>query len=146
MGPEFKVYQAQVVKNAAALAGELASRGFKLVSGGTENHLMLLDLTGKGVTGHEAESALDIAGITVNKNGIPFDEKPPTVTSGIRIGTPIVTTRGMREPEMALIAGMVADVIHDVKDAAVLSRVREKAEALALRFPVYQGSTASAEF
>jgi len=146
MEPEFKDYQAQVVKNAAALAGELAAKGFKLVSGGTDNHLMLLDLTGKGVTGHEAESALDIAGITVNKNGIPFDEKPPTVTSGIRIGTPIVTTRGMREPEMAMIAEMVADVIHDIKDAANLSRIREKAEALALRFPVYQGSTASAEF
>lgn len=146
MEPEFKVYQAQVVKNAVALAGELASKGFKLVSGGTENHLMLLDLTVKGVTGHEAETALDIAGITVNKNGIPFDEKPPTVTSGIRIGTPIVTTRGMKEPEMAMIAEMVADVIHDIKDAAVLSRVRDKAEALALKFPVYQGFETSAGY
>jgi len=142
--PEFKQYQAQVVRNAAALADGLASRGFRLVSGGTDNHLMLVDLGGKGVTGQEAESALDLAGITVNKNGIPFDEKPPTVTSGIRIGTPIVTTRGMREPEMALIAEMVDEVIGDIKDASNLERVRDKARALALRFPVYDRDTASA--
>jgi glycine hydroxymethyltransferase len=145
MEPEFKQYQAQVVKNANALAEGLIKRGFTLVSGGTDNHLMLVDLTNKGVTGQEAESALDLAGITVNKNGIPFDEKPPTITSGIRIGTPIVTTRGMKEPEMAEIADMVSSVIDDVKDAANLARVREKARALAMKFPVFERHEASAE-
>jgi glycine hydroxymethyltransferase len=135
--PEFKLYQAQVVKNARALAEGLMAGGFSLVSGGTDNHLMLVDLTNKVVTGQEAEAALDIAGITVNKNGIPFDEKPPTVTSGIRLGTPIVTTRGMKEAEMAEIAGMVAEVTADIKDAATLARVRERSKSLALRFPVY---------
>jgi len=144
MQPAFKDYQAQVVKNAAVLAREMVSRGFNIVSGGTDNHLMLIDLTNKGVTGHEAEIALDIAGITVNKNGIPFDEKPAAVTSGIRMGTPIVTTRGMKEPEMAQIAGMVADVIDNIKDPAALARVSEKARTLAERFPVYETLGASA--
>lgn len=144
MEPEFKQYQAQIVKNAAVLAEELVARGFKLVSGGTDNHLMLIDLTNKGVTGKDAEAALDLAGITVNKNGIPFDEKPPTVTSGIRIGTPTVTTRGMKEAEMVLIADMVADAINDIKDAANLARIREKALELAARFPVYESQGTSA--
>ncbi len=144
MEADFKDYQAQVVRNAAALADGLIKRGFSLVSGGTDNHLMLVDLTNKGVTGVEAESALDLAGITVNKNGIPFDEKPPTVTSGIRVGTPIVSTRGMKETEMELIADMIADVVQDIKDAANLERVREKAKALALRFPVYEKLRAEA--
>ncbi len=142
--PEFRSYQAQVVRNASILAEELAARGFDLVSGGTDNHLMLVDLTNKGVTGREAEAALDLAGITVNKNGIPFDLKPPTVTSGIRIGTPIVTTRGMKEPEMAEIAGLIASVIHDINDSENLERVRERAKALAMQFPVYEGHGASA--
>jgi glycine hydroxymethyltransferase len=142
--PEFRAYQAQVVRNASTLADELIARGFDLISGGTDNHLMLVDLTNKGVTGKEAEAALDIAGITVNKNGIPFDLKPPTITSGIRIGTPIVTTRGMKEPEMAEIAEMIASVIHDINDASNLERVRERAKALALQFPVYEGFGASA--
>jgi len=144
--PEFKVYQAQVLKNARVLAQGLKDRGFRLVSAdpgeggnpGTENHLMLVDLTDKGVTGQEAEVALDAAGITVNKNGIPFDEKPPTVTSGIRLGTPIVTTRGMKEPEMDEVADMVAMAIAGVKDAARLSGIRERAKALAMKFPVYE--------
>jgi len=138
MTPEFKTYQAQVVKNASALATGLTSRGFTLVSGGTDNHLMLVDLTGKGITGHEAESALDIAGITVNKNGIPFDEKPPTVTSGIRLGTPIVTTRGMKESDMDTIAGMIAEVAVEGRDAHRMEDVRVRAKAMALRFPVYE--------
>ncbi|MGC2423378.1 MAG: serine hydroxymethyltransferase [Nitrospirota bacterium] len=142
--PEFRTYQAQVVRNASTLADELIARGFDLISGGTDNHLMLVDLTNKGVTGKEAETALDIAGITVNKNGIPFDLKPPTITSGIRIGTPIVSTRGMKEPEMAEIAEMIASVIHDISDASNLERVRERAKTLALQFPVYEGHGASA--
>ncbi len=142
--PEFRAYQAQVVRNASTLAEELVARGFDLVSGGTDNHLMLVDLTNKGVTGREAEAALDLAGITVNKNGIPFDLKPPTVTSGIRIGTPIVTTRGMKEPEMAEIADMIASVIHDINDAGNLDRVRERARALCSQFPVYEQHGASA--
>jgi glycine hydroxymethyltransferase len=142
--PEFKQYQTQVVMNARALAEGLASRGFTLVSGGTDNHMMLVDLTNKGVTGQEAESALDLAGITVNKNGIPFDEKPPTITSGIRIGTPIVTTRGMMEPEMEQVAIMVDQVIGDIKSAANLENVRERARSLALKFPVFDRDTASA--
>jgi len=145
MEPEFKQYQVQVIKNANSLAEGLIKRGFKLVSGGTDNHLMLVDLTNKGVTGQEAESALDMAGITLNKNGIPFDEKPPTITSGVRLGTPIVTTRGMKEREMAEVADMMASVIHDIKDEANLARVRERAKALALRFPVYERREASAE-
>ncbi|MBI5694482.1 MAG: serine hydroxymethyltransferase, partial [Nitrospirae bacterium] len=144
MQPEFKVYQAQVVKNAQALAAGLVARGFSLVSGGTDNHMMLVDLTNKGVTGQEAETALDIAGITLNKNGIPFDEKPPTITSGIRIGTPIVTTRGMMEPEMEQIAGMITEVIAGIKDAGTLARVSDRAKALALRFPVYESLAAPA--
>jgi len=144
MEPEFKQYQTQVVSNARALATGLMDRGFSLVSGGTDNHLMLVDLNEKGVTGHEAESALDLAGITVNKNGIPFDEKPPTVTSGIRMGTPIVTTRGMKESEMDLIAGMTADVIADIKDAARMAKVREATRCLAAKFPVYGRQEASA--
>jgi len=144
MEPEFRSYQEQVVSNARALAEALTTRGFNLVSGGTDNHLMLIDLTNKGVTGVEAESALDLAGITVNKNGIPFDEKPPTVTSGIRLGTPIVTTRGMKEAEMAEIASMVSDVIDDIKDAGNLARVRERAVRLATSFPVYNRQGASA--
>jgi len=144
MEPEFRTYQEQVVKNAKALAAALMERGFKLVSGGTDNHLMLIDLTSKGVTGQEAEAALDLAGITVNKNGIPFDEKPPTVTSGIRLGTPIVTTRGMKESEMVEVASMIADVIHDIKDAGNLQSVRERAVRLATGFPVFGAQGASA--
>ena len=102
--PEFAAYQRQIVANAKRLAANLAAAGFRLVSGGTDNHLMLVDVFSKGVTGKVAEAALDKAGITVNKNAIPFDQNPPMVASGIRLGTPAVTTRGMREPEMDLIA------------------------------------------
>jgi glycine hydroxymethyltransferase len=144
MEPEFKEYQEQVIKNARALAAGLTSRGFELFSGGTDNHLMLVDLTNKGVTGQEAETALDLAGITLNKNGIPFDQKPPTITSGIRIGTPIVTTRGMKEAEMDNIAALVAEVIDNIKDPGVIARVAEKARALATSYPIFEGRGAAA--
>ena len=111
MTKEFKGYQRQVVRNAKVLAEKLEGAGFKIVSGGTDNHLILIDLTNKGITGKEAEEILGQAGITVNKNMIPFDQRTPMVTSGIRIGTPIVTTRGMREKEMTLIASFIAEVL-----------------------------------
>ncbi|MCX7915855.1 MAG: serine hydroxymethyltransferase, partial [Verrucomicrobiae bacterium] len=136
MEPAFKQYQQQVVKNAAALADALAARGFRIVSGGTDNHLMLVDLRPKKLTGKIAQEALDRAGITVNKNMIPFDPEKPTVTSGIRIGTPAVTTRGMKEVEMEEIAGYIAEVLECPDDAAVQARVREKVRELTARFPL----------
>lgn len=137
--PEFKTYQKQIVKNAQAMADELINQGFRLVSGGTDNHLMLVDLTAKGVTGKEAQEALDRAFITVNKNGIPFDEKGPQVTSGIRIGTPAVTTRGMKENEMRLIASWIAEVIKDIGNDKKVKAVAEKVKTLCNQFPLYEG-------
>src|SRR5690606_24711352 len=113
LSPEFKTYQQQIVRNAARLATALAGAGFRLVSGGTDNHLMLVDVFSKGLTGKVAEAALGRAGITVNKNAIPFDKNPPMVGSGVRIGTPAVTTRGMREADMDVIAGLIARVLAD---------------------------------
>ncbi|MGD0235308.1 MAG: serine hydroxymethyltransferase, partial [Syntrophorhabdales bacterium] len=113
MAPEFKAYQEQIMKNARLLAGSLAKKGYRIVSGGTDNHLFLVDLTGKGITGMEAERALERSGIMVNKNLIPFDTRGPNTTSGIRIGTPAVTTRGMKEQEMEAIADMIDTVLHD---------------------------------
>ncbi len=136
--PEFAGYQRQIVANAVALAEALARRGFRLVSGGTDTHLMLVDVAQKGITGKAAETALDAAGITVNKNGIPFDEKPPTVTSGIRIGTPAVTTRGMREPEMDRIAQLIAEILAEVEDAARQRRVAAAVRELCGQFPLYR--------
>jgi glycine hydroxymethyltransferase len=136
---EFAQYQGQIVKNAKALADELMKLGFRLVSGGTDNHLMLVDLTDKDVTGKDAQEILDITGITVNKNGIPFDTKGPMVTSGIRIGTPAVTTRGMKEPEMKLIAGFIAQVLLNRENEGKIKEVREGVKALCDRFPLYQG-------
>ena len=135
--PAWRAYQGQIVKNAAALAEAMTARGFRLVSGGTDTHLLLVDLTGKGVTGKDAQEALDRAWITVNKNGIPFDTKGPMVTSGIRIGTPAVTTRGMGEPEMALIAGLIDKVLGKLGDAAMEAAVRTEVQALTSRFPLY---------
>jgi glycine hydroxymethyltransferase len=135
--PEFKAYQQQIVKNAQALADELKNEGFRLVSGGTDNHLMLVDLTAKGVTGKDAQEALDRAAITVNKNGIPFDTQGPMVTSGIRIGTPALTTRGMKENEMRLIASLIADVINHINDEQKIKAVAEKVKTLCARFPLY---------
>jgi glycine hydroxymethyltransferase len=136
--PEFKAYQTDVVRNASRLASVLQEREYRIFSGGTDNHLMLIDLSSKGLTGKEAESALDRAGITVNKNAIPFDERPPSVTSGIRLGTPCVTTRGMREAEMEEIAGLIDRVLGGVDEASRIDEVRQKVRALCLKHPVYQ--------
>jgi glycine hydroxymethyltransferase len=135
--PEFKSYQEQIVKNAARLAAGLASAGFRLVSGGTDNHLMLVDVFSRGLTGKVAEAALGRAGITVNKNAIPFDQNPPMVASGVRIGTPAVTTRGLREPEMDLVASLIARVLAAPSDEAVLAAVKADVQALCRRFPLY---------
>jgi len=130
----FKVYQQQVIKNAKGLAQSLLSKGYAIVSGGTDNHLMCVNLTHVGVTGKEAEEALDIAGITVNKNAIPFDERPPAQASGIRLGTPVVTTRGMKEKEMELIAAFIDTVLKNRKDERVLASVRSEVTALCKQF------------
>jgi glycine hydroxymethyltransferase len=137
--PEFKVYQGQIVKNAKALAEALAKTGLRIVSGGTDTHLMLVDLRPKKLTGKVAEKALEEAGITVNKNTIPFDPETPFVTSGIRIGTPAVTTRGMKEKEMEVIAGCIGEVLNDVENAALKERVRGDIEKLCRKFPLYEG-------
>ena len=134
--PEFKQYQQQVVKNAQALAAALEDDDIRLVSGGTDNHLMLVDLSKTGVTGKDAAIALDKAAITVNKNAIPFDTKSPFVTSGIRIGTPAVTTRGMKEAEMGKIAEFIKRVIRHADNDAVLAQVREEVIAMTTAFPL----------
>jgi glycine hydroxymethyltransferase len=137
MEPGFVEYQQQIVVNARRLAAGLASAGFRLVSGGTDTHLMLVDVFSRGLTGKVAEAALGQAGITVNKNAIPFDKNPPMVASGIRIGTPAVTSRGMREPEMDAIAAFIARALASPEDGAVLSAVRSEVEALCRKFPLY---------
>jgi len=137
--PSFRAYQKQVVQNARTLAAALVERGFQLVSGGTDNHLLLVDLHNKNVTGRDAELALDRVGITVNKNAVPFDDRPPTVTSGIRLGTPAVTTRGMREEEMAEIADLIASVVQNMGSEEVMRRVRRRVEELVAGFPLYPG-------
>jgi glycine hydroxymethyltransferase len=141
--PSFKEYSRQVVANAQALARALVARGYQLVSGGTDNHLMLVDLRNKGLTGKAAEKALDVAGITVNKNTVPKETQSPFVTSGIRIGTPAVTTRGLREAEMARIAELIDQVLVAVDDAGVAERVREEVRALASAFPLYPAQQAA---
>jgi glycine hydroxymethyltransferase len=144
MEPSFKEYQWQVVANAKALAEGIAARGFRIVTGGTDNHLFLVEVHSRGITGSDAEKALDRAGITVNKNAIPFDPLPPMKGGGIRLGTPSLTTRGMREPEMLQIAGWIADVLtslqnaHDSNGPQVEQRVRKQVAELAARFPIYQ--------
>ena len=135
--PSFAEYQRQIVANAAALARALSDAGFRLVSGGTDNHLMLVDVFSKGITGKVAEAALGKAGITVNKNAIPFDQNPPMVASGIRVGTPAVTTRGMREGEMGLIAELVTRALKTPDDDGALGRIRAEVEALCRKFPLY---------
>jgi glycine hydroxymethyltransferase len=135
--PSFADYQKQIVANARRLAANLSAAGFRLVSGGTDNHLMLVDVFSKGLTGKVAEAALGKAGITVNKNAIPFDKNPPMVASGIRIGTPAVTSRGMREPEMDVMADLIARALSAPEDATVLGAVKGEVEALCRRFPLY---------
>jgi glycine hydroxymethyltransferase len=137
--PEFKVYQKKVLANATKLSEELAARGFRIVSGGTDNHLMLVDLTDKGVSGKEAEVLLDKAGITVNKNLIPFDKKSPFVTSGVRLGTPAVTTRGMGEKEMGAIASFIDRAIAAGNDEDKLSGIRNEVKEMLKNFPLYAG-------
>ena len=140
MTPEWKAYQRQVVANARALADALMERGYRLVSGGTDNHLMLVDVQrSRGLTGKQAEQALDAAGITVNKNAIPFDPHPPTVASGIRIGTPAVTTRGMGPNEMAQIAALIDEVLSHPDDESRRERVRGEVRELCRQFPIYAG-------
>ena len=136
--PEFRKYQEQVAKNAKALAHGMIDKGYRIVSGGTDNHLMLVDLTSKGITGKEGEEALDKAGITVNKNGIPFDHRPPQVTSGIRLGTAIVSTRGMKEPEMHEIANLIDRVLSNPTDDMNLFSVKPDVKAICERFPFYR--------
>ena len=138
MQPEFVAYQKQVVANARALAESLVEAGFRIVSGGTDTHLMLLDVFSKGLRGKEAEKALDAARITVNKNAIPFDSNPPMNPSGIRLGSPAVTTRGFRETEMRQVGELIAEVLHHISHPGVIAGVREKVGALTARFPLYR--------
>jgi glycine hydroxymethyltransferase len=137
LAPEFKDYAAQVVKNAQALAAELVSRGYNLVSGGTDNHLMLLDFGGTELTGKLAEETLEKAGITVNKNAVPFDTRSPFVTSGIRIGTPASTTRGLKEAEMRQIGAWIDEALQNLANEAVLARIRGEIRELCQQFPLY---------
>ena len=135
--PGFREYQHQIIKNAKALAAALSAAGMRLVSGGTDNHLMLLDLTNKGITGKDAQETLDRAGITANKNGIPFDTRGPMITSGIRLGTPALTTRGMKEEDMNTIARLISVVIDGINDESVITGVREEVRRLCEKFPLY---------
>jgi glycine hydroxymethyltransferase len=134
---EFRSYIRQVLKNAKTLAAKIASRKFRIVSGGTDTHLMLVDVFSKGINGKQAEQALDKSGITVNKNTIPFDQNPPMTPSGIRIGTPALTTRGMKEPEMEAIGEWITDVLDHINDESVQKRVRREVEMLCEKFPLY---------
>ena len=138
MEPGFVEYQKQVVANAQALARGLMDAGFRIVSGGTDTHLMLLDVFSKGIRGKEAEAALDRARITVNKNAIPFDVNPPLNPSGIRLGSPAVTTRGFREPEMREVASLISDVLHNISSDDAIAAVRRRVEKLTERFPLYE--------
>ncbi len=137
LAPGFRDYQRQVKKNAQALAKRLTEDGFRIVSGATENHLMLVDLSPKNITGKDAETWLDAAGITVNKNSIPFDQKPPVTTSGIRLGTPIVTTRGMREPEMKIIGDLICDALANGHAPETLAGIKERTKAFCSKFPMF---------
>ncbi len=135
--PEFKEYQAQTVKNAKHLGECMLEHGFNLVSGGTDNHLILVDLRETDLTGKIAEDTLELAGITVNKNAIPFDPNPPAVTSGIRIGTPAITTRGMKEEDMGIIAGLIKEALDNIENERVLSRIKDDVAELCKKFPMY---------
>ena len=138
MEPSFREYQKQVVANAKALAESIAKRGFRIVTGGTDNHLFLIELHSRGLTGSDAEKALDRAGITVNKNAIPFDPLPPMKAGGIRLGSPSITTRGMKELEMEQIGVWIADVLGHIGDTATEHRVRQQVAEMAARFPIYE--------
>ncbi len=137
MQPEFKTYQLQVITNAKVMAEVLIKRGYKIVSGGTDDHLFLLDLIDKGLTGKEAEAALALANITTNKNAVPNDPQSPFVTSGLRIGTPAITTRGFKETECQQIANYIADILDNIKDNSMIERIKADVASLCQRFPVY---------
>jgi glycine hydroxymethyltransferase len=141
--PDFRKYAAQVVANAQALAEVMMERGYRVVSGGTDTHLLLVDVFQKGILGSEAEKALGDAGITVNKNAIPFDVNPPLKPSGIRIGTPALTTRGMQQAEMRTIGGWIADALEQRNDPAALKRIEQQVLELANEFPLYAWRRAS---
>jgi glycine hydroxymethyltransferase len=136
--PEFQQYQLQIIRNAKELSDALIKKGFNIISGGTDTHLMLIDLTDKNITGKDAETVLDQAGITLNKNSIPYDDKPAAVTSGIRVGTPIVTSRRMKEPEMVAIADLIDKVLNKPGDSETIKHVNDKVKALCKKFPVYE--------
>jgi glycine hydroxymethyltransferase len=136
--PEFYEYQKQILANAKVMAETLAGEGFRIVSGGTDTHLMLVDVFSKRVTGKQAQETLERAGITVNKNAIPFDANPPAVASGIRVGTPAVTTRGLKEPEMRQIAGWIAEVLNHLEDESTRKKVRSQVKSLTEKFPLYE--------
>jgi glycine hydroxymethyltransferase len=138
MEPSFRDYQQQVALNAKALAASVAKQGFRIVTGGTDNHLFLIEVHPRGITGADAEKALDRAGITVNKNAIPFDPLPPMKAGGVRLGSPSVTTRGMREPEMEQIGVWIAEILSHMGDATVEQRIRAEVAELAARFPIYE--------
>src|SRR5207244_6058470 len=135
--PEFKEYQTQIVRNAKALAQAVGDCGFRIVSGGTDNHLFLTDVYSKGITGKDSQNMLEAANITVNKNTIPFDTQKPMIASGLRIGTPAVTTRGLREPEMKTMAQLIARVLDAKGDAGVIAQVKKDVKELCDRFPIY---------
>ncbi|HKV49278.1 MAG TPA: serine hydroxymethyltransferase, partial [Candidatus Acidoferrales bacterium] len=137
MEPGFREYQKQVVANAKALAASVSKHGYRIVSGGTDNHLFLVEIHSHGLVGSVAQPAFDRAGITVNKNSIPFDPLPPMKGGGIRVGTPAVTTRGMKAPEMEIIGGWIAEMLKSLGDAATEQRIRKQVEALAAKFPLY---------
>ncbi|MFZ4619174.1 MAG: serine hydroxymethyltransferase [Bacteroidota bacterium] len=136
--PEFNVYAAQIIKNAQALAAHLMSKGYTICSNGTDNHLMLIDLRNKNITGKDAQEALDEAGITVNKNGVPFDDKSPLITSGIRIGTPAMTTRGMKENDMKVVGDLIDEVLSNIGKTDVYVSVKKKVSDFCLGFPLYK--------
>jgi glycine hydroxymethyltransferase len=135
--PEYRAYAEQIIKNAHALSAALVKHGYNIISGGTDNHLMLIDLRNKNLTGKDSQEALDLAGITVNKNAVPFDDKSPLITSGIRVGTPAVTTRGLKEQEMEIIAGFIDRVLSNRTDEKVLKQVSEDVKTLCAKFPLY---------
>ena len=136
--PEYRSYIRQVVKNAKTLCETIKSRGYRIVSGGTDNHLILVDVFSKGITGKQAEKALEQAGMTVNKNTIPFDGNSPMVTSGIRLGTPALTTRGMKEEEMRVIGKFISDTLDDINNVSLQQRIRSEVKELTHRFPLYE--------
>ena len=135
--PSFKLYAQNIINNAKVMSDELLSKGYKLISGGTDTHVILIDLSNKNVTGKSAEKALEKAGITVNKNMVPFDERSPFITSGIRIGTPAITTRGMGNDEMVLIVRLINDVISDIENEDIINQVRSAVKSLCKSFPIY---------